>query len=114
MKLKMLKSYKFWVLLAFIVVVAIFGGSVEDALLAALSMLNILENFDAANPYSSTEFHRKIEAMKLAYADLKGFHIKALKTGGTKTIPSPAAPGRTPARPRRRTPISAPCCATPA
>lgn len=39
--------------------------------LAALSMLNILENFDAASPYSSTEFHRKIEAMKLAYADLK-------------------------------------------
>ncbi len=39
--------------------------------LAALSMLNILENFDAAGPYSSTEFHRKIEAMKLAYADLK-------------------------------------------
>jgi gamma-glutamyltranspeptidase/glutathione hydrolase len=39
--------------------------------LAALSMLNILENYDAANPYSSTEFHRKIEAMKLAYADLK-------------------------------------------
>ncbi len=39
--------------------------------LAALSMLNILENFDAASPYSATEFHRKIEAMKLAYADLK-------------------------------------------
>jgi gamma-glutamyltranspeptidase / glutathione hydrolase len=39
--------------------------------LAALSMLNILENFDAAPPFSSTEFHRKIEAMKLAYADLK-------------------------------------------
>ena len=39
--------------------------------LAALSMLNILENFDAAAPFSSTEFHRKIEAMKLAYADLK-------------------------------------------
>jgi gamma-glutamyltranspeptidase/glutathione hydrolase len=39
--------------------------------LAALSMLNILENFDAAAPVSSTEFHRKIEAMKLAYADLK-------------------------------------------
>lgn len=39
--------------------------------LAALSMLNILENFDAASPYSSLEFHRKIEAMKLAYADLK-------------------------------------------
>jgi len=39
--------------------------------LAALSMLNILENFDAAGPLSSTEFHRKIEAMKLAYADLK-------------------------------------------
>ena len=39
--------------------------------LAALSMLNILENFKPAAPYSSTEFHRKIEAMKLAYADLK-------------------------------------------
>jgi gamma-glutamyltranspeptidase/glutathione hydrolase len=39
--------------------------------LAALSMLNIVENFDAAPPFSSTEFHRKIEAMKLAYADLK-------------------------------------------
>lgn len=39
--------------------------------LAALSMLNILENFDAAAPFSSTEFHRKIEAMKLAYADLQ-------------------------------------------
>src|SRR5258708_31075056 len=38
--------------------------------LAALSMLNILENFDAASPLGSTEFHRKIEAMKLAYADL--------------------------------------------
>lgn len=39
--------------------------------LAALSMLNILESFDAAAPFSATEFHRKIEAMKLAYADLK-------------------------------------------
>jgi gamma-glutamyltranspeptidase/glutathione hydrolase len=39
--------------------------------LAALSMLNILENVDAAPPYSSLEFHRKIEAMKLAYADLQ-------------------------------------------
>lgn len=39
--------------------------------LAALSMLNILENFQPAGPYSSTEFHRKVEAMKLAYADLK-------------------------------------------
>ena len=39
--------------------------------LAALSMLNILENFDPAAPFSSLEFHRKIEAMKLAYADLR-------------------------------------------
>jgi len=39
--------------------------------LAALSMLNILENFQAEAPYSATSFHRKIEAMKLAYADLK-------------------------------------------
>ena len=34
-------------------------------------MLNVLENFDAAPPFSATEFHRKIEAMKLSYADLK-------------------------------------------
>ncbi|MBI2685702.1 MAG: gamma-glutamyltransferase family protein [Acidobacteria bacterium] len=39
--------------------------------LAALSMLNILENFTPAAPFSHAEFHRKIEAMKLAYADLK-------------------------------------------
>ena len=39
--------------------------------LAALSMLNILETFQPAAPFSSLEFHRKIEAMKLAYADLK-------------------------------------------
>ncbi len=39
--------------------------------LAALSMLNILENFNPTSPFGSTEFHRKIEAMKLAYADLK-------------------------------------------
>jgi gamma-glutamyltranspeptidase / glutathione hydrolase len=39
---------------------------------AALSMLNILENFDPdANPVSAAELHRKIEAMKLAYADLR-------------------------------------------
>src|SRR4051812_36306156 len=35
--------------------------------LAALSMLNVVENFDAAPPFSATEFHRKIEAMKLSY-----------------------------------------------
>ncbi|MCA2969696.1 MAG: gamma-glutamyltransferase [Acidobacteriaceae bacterium] len=39
--------------------------------LAALSMLNILETFQPGGPFSATEFHRKIEAMKLAYADLK-------------------------------------------
>jgi gamma-glutamyltranspeptidase/glutathione hydrolase len=39
--------------------------------LAALSMLNILETFRPAGPFSATEFHRKIEAMKLAYADLQ-------------------------------------------
>lgn len=39
---------------------------------AALSMLNILENFDAnPNPTSAQELHNKIEAMKLAYADLR-------------------------------------------
>jgi gamma-glutamyltranspeptidase / glutathione hydrolase len=39
--------------------------------LAALSMLNMLEGFTPAPPGSTLEFHRKIEAMKLAYADLK-------------------------------------------
>lgn len=39
--------------------------------LAALSMLNILETFQPGGPFAATEFHRKIEAMKLAYADLK-------------------------------------------
>ena len=40
--------------------------------LAALTMLNILETFTpAASPNAVTELHRKIEAMKLAYADLR-------------------------------------------
>jgi gamma-glutamyltranspeptidase/glutathione hydrolase len=52
--------------------------------LAALSMLNILENFDHASPYSATEFHRKIEAMKLAYADLK-------YVGDTRVVNVPTA-----------------------
>jgi gamma-glutamyltranspeptidase/glutathione hydrolase len=37
--------------------------------LAALSMLNILETFSPAN--SALDLHRQIEAMKLAYADLR-------------------------------------------
>lgn len=40
--------------------------------LAALTMLNILENFTPAPASNATvELHRKIEAMKLAYADLR-------------------------------------------
>ncbi|MEO7652067.1 MAG: gamma-glutamyltransferase family protein, partial [Bryobacteraceae bacterium] len=40
--------------------------------LAALTMLNILETFQPAPAWNSPiELHRKIEAMKLAYADLK-------------------------------------------
>ena len=39
--------------------------------LAALTMLNILETFQPAASNSTTELHRKIEAMKLAYADLR-------------------------------------------
>ena len=39
--------------------------------LAALTMLNILETFQPAASNSATELHRKIEAMKLAYADLR-------------------------------------------
>ncbi len=39
--------------------------------LAALSMLNMLETFTPASPNTSLDLHRKIESMKLAYADLK-------------------------------------------
>ncbi len=39
--------------------------------LAALTMLNILETFQPAGANSAAELHRKIEAMKLAYADLR-------------------------------------------
>jgi gamma-glutamyltranspeptidase/glutathione hydrolase len=40
--------------------------------MAALEMLNIMGTFqpDAAGPQSTVELHKKIEAMKLAYADL--------------------------------------------
>ena len=40
---------------------------------AALEMLNIMEQFDPdpAGPYSPAELHKRIEAMKLAYADVK-------------------------------------------
>jgi len=41
--------------------------------IAALQMLNVLEQFPAApqGPHSAEELHKKIEAMKLAYADLR-------------------------------------------
>jgi gamma-glutamyltranspeptidase/glutathione hydrolase len=40
--------------------------------IAALVMLNLMEQFEASGrgPHSVTEVHKKIEAMKLAYADL--------------------------------------------
>lgn len=38
--------------------------------LAALLMLNMLETFEPAPQHSTLDLHRKIEAMKLAYADL--------------------------------------------
>lgn len=40
--------------------------------MAALEMLNIMSNFqpEKAGPHSTPELHKKIEAMKLAYADL--------------------------------------------
>jgi gamma-glutamyltranspeptidase/glutathione hydrolase len=43
--------------------------------MAALEMLNIMEQFkpDPAGPYSPGEFHTRIEAMKLAYADVKAY-----------------------------------------
>jgi gamma-glutamyltranspeptidase / glutathione hydrolase len=44
--------------------------------MAALEMLNILEQFSPAKagPLSSEELHKKIEAMKLAYADLARYN----------------------------------------
>jgi len=43
--------------------------------IAALEMLNIMEQFkpDPAGPHSSGELHTRIEAMKLAYADVKAY-----------------------------------------
>jgi gamma-glutamyltranspeptidase / glutathione hydrolase len=43
--------------------------------IAALEMLNIMERFpaDAAGPHSAGELHHRIEAMKLAYADVKAY-----------------------------------------
>ena len=43
--------------------------------IAALEMLNIMEQFkpDAAGPHSPGELHNRIEAMKLAYADVKAY-----------------------------------------
>jgi gamma-glutamyltranspeptidase / glutathione hydrolase len=42
---------------------------------AALEMLNIMEQFqpDPAGPHSAGELHTRIEAMKLAYADVKAY-----------------------------------------
>jgi len=43
--------------------------------MAALEMLNIMEQFqpDPAGPYTPGELHTRIEAMKLAYADVKAY-----------------------------------------
>jgi gamma-glutamyltranspeptidase/glutathione hydrolase len=43
--------------------------------MAALEMLNIMEQFppDPAGPHSPGELHTRIEAMKLAYADVKAY-----------------------------------------
>jgi gamma-glutamyltranspeptidase/glutathione hydrolase len=43
--------------------------------IAALEMLNIMEQFkpDPAGPHSPSELHTRIEAMKLAYADVKAY-----------------------------------------
>jgi len=44
--------------------------------MAALEMLNIMEQFppDPAGPHSPGELHTRIEAMKLAYADVKAYN----------------------------------------
>jgi gamma-glutamyltranspeptidase/glutathione hydrolase len=43
--------------------------------MAALEMLNIMERFKPAadGPHSASELHKRIEAMKLAYADVKAY-----------------------------------------
>ena len=43
--------------------------------IAALEMLNIMEQFKPApdGPHSAAELHTRIEAMKLAYADVKAY-----------------------------------------
>jgi gamma-glutamyltranspeptidase/glutathione hydrolase len=44
--------------------------------MAALEMLNIMEAFptDPAGPFTATELHKRIEAMKLAYSDLHRYN----------------------------------------
>jgi gamma-glutamyltranspeptidase / glutathione hydrolase len=44
--------------------------------MAALEMLNIMEQFkpDSGGPHSAAELHIRIEAMKLAYADVKAYN----------------------------------------
>ncbi|MGP0099926.1 MAG: gamma-glutamyltransferase [Terriglobales bacterium] len=44
--------------------------------MAALEMLNIMEQFppDPGGPHSAAELHTRIEAMKLAYADVKAYN----------------------------------------
>ncbi len=55
--------------------------------MAALEMLNIMEQFppDPAGPHSAGELHTRIEAMKLAYADVKAYNGDPLFS----TIPVP-------------------------
>jgi gamma-glutamyltranspeptidase/glutathione hydrolase len=55
--------------------------------MAALEMLNIMEQFppDPAGPHSPGELHTRIEAMKLAYADVKAYDGDPLFS----TIPVP-------------------------
>ncbi len=55
--------------------------------MAALEMLNIMEQFppDPAGPHNAGELHTRIEAMKLAYADVKAYNGDPLFS----TIPVP-------------------------
>ncbi len=51
--------------------------------MAALMMLNIMETFRPAGetPFNADEMHKRIEAMKLAYADLNRFNADPHATG---------------------------------
>ncbi|MBI1787742.1 MAG: gamma-glutamyltransferase family protein, partial [Acidobacteria bacterium] len=66
--------------------------------MAALQMLNILSQFEPEAPQSAEDLHRKIEAMKLAYADLRRYvadpRFASVPTAGLLSMPYAAQRAR--------------------